>query len=766
MTERRLLYVILASYMLIAAIYSIITPIFEVSDELWHYPMVKYLADNGLCLPPQDPANPGPWRQEGSQPPLYYLLSAILTAGIDTSDMDVVRRINPHADIGVIRPDGNANMIVHRTEQEGFPWRGTVLAVHVIRCFSIALGLATLLVTYQLAREIFPEQPVIALGAAALNAFLPMFVFISASVNNDNLSNLLGNLLTLLIVRLLKTTDRPRGRVYVVLGVVCGAGLLAKLNLVFLIPLVALALLVVSLRLRDWRPLVMGGGIVAALTVAIAGWWYVRNAQLYGDPTGINMFLNMVGRRAIPANAAQLWSERHSFTQAYWGFFGGVNVPLPEVVYLLFNIIGGVGLIGALALIGYRMLHHIRMGVLNIPQATPPLHAMERRPGGEDWNWLPASITLIWPLVTFISYLRWTAETPASQGRLVFGALSAISLWLAVGLVALLPNRVRPFMAAGAAVYFALVTTLTPFLVITPAYALPAILPAQTVNSPFAEPGGGEIGLVADSVQVLTPTVRPEEYARVQMDWQIGQPLSQDWSLFVHLVTPDGVIVSQRDVYPGGGKLATGDLSPNAAWQNPVAVWIPPAAYAPSRLDVKVGWYHLPSGERMKLPDGQEMLTLGIVDLQPRADDLNVPNPMRVNFDNQIELVGYSLSTLAPKAGDTVELMLYWRGRRKIERDYVVFAHIIEPRTQAIYAGSDAMPVQWGAPTSTWGIGTIIKDTHKLTVKPETPPGIYELEIGLYLQEQDGSFPRLRIVTPDGGMADNYTYLSRVRVLP
>ena len=58
------------------------------------------------------------------------------------------------------------------------------------------LGLGTVIVTFLLARELFPTRPEVALGAAALNAFLPMFLFISGSVNNDNLSNLLGNLLT------------------------------------------------------------------------------------------------------------------------------------------------------------------------------------------------------------------------------------------------------------------------------------------------------------------------------------------------------------------------------------------------------------------------------------------------------------------------------------------------------------------------------------------------------------------------------------------
>ncbi len=181
--------------------------------------------------------------------------------------------------------------------------------------------------------------------------------------------------------------------------------------------------------------------------------------------------------------------------------------------------------------------------------------------------------------------------------------------------------------------------------------------------------------------------------------------------------------------------------------------------------DVEVGWYDLKTGERLTLADGTEILDIGQVNLQPREDDLGVPNPIGVNFDNQIELVGYSLSDLSPQAGDMIDLTLYWRGMRKIEDNYVVFAHILNP-PETIYASSDAMPVQWNAPTSTWEVGEIIKDTHTLTVKNDTPPGIYELEIGLYLQQPDGSFPRLQIVTPDGGMADNYFYLSRVRVLP
>ena len=744
LTHRRLLWLILGAYLVLATIYSVVTPVFEASDELWHYPMVQYLATHGLALPPQDPAAVTAWRQEGSQPPLYYLAAALLTAPIDTSDMDTIRRINPHADIGLVRPDGNANMIVHRTEMEAFPWRGTVLAVHVARLFSVVLGLGTVYVTYRLGSELFPTRPEAALGAAALNAFLPMFLFISGAVNNDNLSNLTGNLLLLLIVLLLKAQAPPRYRFYALVGIVAGAGLLAKLSIGALIPLVALALLVLSLRLRDWRPLIFGGLISGVLTIAVAGWWYIRNAQLYGDPTGLNIFLDIVGRRAIPANAAQLWAERHSFTQAFWGFFGGVNVPLPDAIYLIFNIIGGIGLLGALVFIAYRL---IRGNML-------------RRVA----QWLPHIVSLIWIAITFISYLRWTAETWASQGRLIFVALSPILVWLALGLAWWLPQRFRSHMISFIAAFFFIVTVVTPFAVIAPAYALPSPAESQTPQITFGSPDSGTVALLA--VRDLVPAVQPGEYVEFVIDWQVEQTLTGNWSLFAHLVTSEGVIIAQRDVYPGGGKLATSDLPTGYSWRNPVAIPVPYSAYAPSTLSVEIGWYDMTTGERLTTLENTETYTIGTVELQPRSSNLSVPNPLSINFDGQIELVGYELGTLAPAANDSVELTLYWRALHPVSEDYIVFAHIIDPRTTTIYAGSDAMPSNWAAPTTTWQPGEIVTDVHTMTVNPDTSPGIYEVEIGLYTNPGDGTFPRLRVVTPDGGMADNFAYLSRVRVLP
>ena len=44
------IFVLLIIYVLLASVYSIVTPVMEASDELWHYPMVKYIADRWALL--------------------------------------------------------------------------------------------------------------------------------------------------------------------------------------------------------------------------------------------------------------------------------------------------------------------------------------------------------------------------------------------------------------------------------------------------------------------------------------------------------------------------------------------------------------------------------------------------------------------------------------------------------------------------------------------------------------------------------------------
>ncbi len=248
---------VLLTVFLIGASYALANPLFEASDELWHYPMVKTLAD-GNGLPVQDASRPGPWRQEGSQPPLYYYLMAWATGWIDTSDLDEVRWLNPHADNGVITADRNNNIAIHTYRESEWPWRGTVLAVRLIRLLSVAMAVGTVYFTYRLALEIGGGRFGLALAAAACAGFTPMFLFISASVNNDNLVILTSTAALWLMARWVRTPATGSLASAVGMGAVLGAAALSKVSALGLAPLAAAALAFAFLRPVDWRSLTAG----------------------------------------------------------------------------------------------------------------------------------------------------------------------------------------------------------------------------------------------------------------------------------------------------------------------------------------------------------------------------------------------------------------------------------------------------------------------------------------------------------------------------
>ena len=157
-----------------------------------------------------------------------------------------MRWLNPHVDNGVITPDGNTNLAVHAPSSDDHdpaadPWAGTLLAIRVVRLFSVLLGAATVYLTYRIAREVAPARPDVALLAAAFNAFLPMFLFISGAVNNDNLAVPLASLALLLMIRIV--TRRADGYFpvrwteWAAVGVVLGLAALTKEGTLGLFPL-------------------------------------------------------------------------------------------------------------------------------------------------------------------------------------------------------------------------------------------------------------------------------------------------------------------------------------------------------------------------------------------------------------------------------------------------------------------------------------------------------------------------------------------------
>lgn len=222
---------------------SLFVPIFETPDEVWHYAYIKNIADgNGLPIQSLDLAQP--WRQEGGQPPVFYILGALATFWIDTNDFPQVNRPNPFSK-GIF-PDAlvnNDNLYLHGP-LENFPYHGAALAVHLARLLSVALGTLSVALTYIVALEVFPRRRDIATGALALHALNPQFIYISGSASNDATITLFAALTVWLGIRWASRGQSFKG--ILALGFSLGLALLSKLTAIALLPWLILIALVVA----------------------------------------------------------------------------------------------------------------------------------------------------------------------------------------------------------------------------------------------------------------------------------------------------------------------------------------------------------------------------------------------------------------------------------------------------------------------------------------------------------------------------------------
>jgi 4-amino-4-deoxy-L-arabinose transferase-like glycosyltransferase len=802
--ERILLTGILVVFLLLGCFYSVVVPPFEASDELWHYPMVKYIADNG-ALPVQDPAKVGPWRQEGSQPPLYYAVAALATFWIDTGDMSQVRHLNPQADNGIATPDGNVNLVVHRPGREAFPWQGTVLAIHVIRILSVLMSGAGVLLTYLVVREVLPAQPALALGATAIHAFTPMVVFIAGSVNNDNLVVPLSSLALLMLLRLLRrrggTLRQSAGR-YLLLGLVLGLAALTKASSLALTLLTALVVTVRAVRRRSagpagqatvrmWREFVVGALATLLPLLAIAGWWYLRNLRLYGDVSGLNAFIEILGKRDVPADLAQLWRERQSFLVGYWGNFGGLNVPMASWVYTVLNgsvVVAGLGLMAVLVK-SRPISPGSTEGGRREARARADRHPAPRDPGtlpGTLFNRvgptsridqerltpnvrrLPLVVCLLWGLGVVVPWAQWARVTWSSQGRLVFAALPVWSMLLALGWGGWLLRRWRRWVLGAGSLFLLGLCVAAPFAWIRPAYALPeAPTEAQLQSIPHRLNVDYDAAMRLLGYDMAAQQTLPGGQLAVTLYWESIAPTEEDYTVFVHLLGEHELLVAQRDTLPGLGLLSTTWLAPGSRWADRYVLQLPETAYAPNEAQIEVGLFKTYTGERLPVIDSHgeplgDHVRFGQLEIE--AQSLDLTNPVAVNFDGRMLLTGYDLSERAAGPSETITLTLRWEAQRPMAHNYTVSAQLIDP-AQRKAAQHDSWPMEGAAPTAAWSPGQTVVDAIPLTIFPDAPAGPYRVRIAVYRQVE-GEILHMPVTPPGGRMQADHITLTAVRVTP
>ncbi|MCC7210183.1 MAG: DUF2142 domain-containing protein, partial [Anaerolineae bacterium] len=702
---------IILAYVALAVGYALATPMYEAPDESYHFAFAQRLAQSWE-LPVQDPERVTPWYQEGSQPPLYYYLASLLVRLTGAPTEPFVLPTNPHAAVGIGVTSLNNNFYLH-SPADAFPGEGAVRAFYLVRGLSITLGAVTLAAIYRTARLALSggRGAHVALLALAVVAFNPMFLFIHASVNNDTLVTALSALGLTLIVRIQR--DGLRGPLVAALAVVMALAGLSKLSglLLYAPAFALLAMLVLKRRATLRRAALAGLGFLAALAL-IAGWWYVRNLQLYGDLTGASAMIAIILPRPTPYTLWTFLGEMEGLRVSFWALFGWFNVIGPGWFLLLMDVFTALALVG---------------GIL----------WAARQIRGREWERLqPVGLLGLHGVAVFVALIYWTRQTPGTQGRLLFPALAGIATLAALGwseLAARLAGRRRVLsraLAAAPVSVMAVVAALSPALTILPAYAPPPVVAGLPDDATPVDARFDRITLLG--YRIAPEPVAPGGGLPITL-YLTGEPDPRNLSLYLTALGPDGpdsAPIGKVDSYPGGGNLPTAQLQPGLIYAD--TYWMPIEARArgPVQFRIEAGFWEF-EGERRIPATGADGAPLESVILRGGVllDDGPAPMPevrQPVVFSGVLRLNGYTLR----RDDERAETTLVWEGLGRVYEDFNVMVHLVAA-DGTIAAQGDSAPRDGLYPTSAWVPNRPFEDDHALDLRG-LPPGEYTIRVGLY----------------------------------
>lgn len=805
------LLVILIAFTGLGLLYDFNVPLFEKPDELKHFAVIQHIQTQGQ-LPVVKAGEYRPWDQEGTQPPLYHVLAAVTVSWLDLSRFAEPAR-NPHyADERsfIWRQRGNNNLYLHPIDEV---WRTepVFLAARLARWLSLLAGIGTVSFTYLLARLVFDDSqrvelspqsrkakftpgPLFALLAASLVACIPQFLHTSSAITNDSLSVTLAAAALLISALIIKNGNSTRYVIY--LGVILGLAVLTKLSLLYLLPLIGLVLLFDLSRHHSLRRFLKEAAIVFGLMLLLAGWWYWRNWQVYGDVTALNAHLLYRGGPLNPQpSLVQIWqTELTGLELSFWAAFGAGQILWEPWFYTLLHWLK--------YLIGLGLVIGIGRGVKNwrTTSTKEPFLAPVLTTGpSNSRSLLILGLLVLWSLIIFVALLRWMQITPASWGRLLYpslpalGVLTAWSLWQFTTFGWLLSKSSKVVPGTGQqSVFFAgrftfyvlrFILLALPFLIAVAFFGLALISPFRYLQAAYAKtPLISEADLPSADLERLDLTyddglrligyrvkkspLHPGDWLPVTLYWQAAQPIAKNYSVFVHLLGQNNTVIGQVNTYPAGGNWPTSMLESGKILEDTYYVPLSPEASAPTVIRLALGLFEFEDPARAAKPAvnpaGDVVQPIvGAIPLIPHR--WVAPNPLhrlQANFGGQINLLGYDgpVDEVAIKPGDSIPLTFYWETLNAPGQNLTLFIHLIDPTTQTQTAGFDGPP---DFSTGFWQPGYQITDPRRLSFPADLPPGMYELRLGWY---NSATLVRLPLMTDQS--ASDYLRLLTVKITP
>lgn len=545
--ERWIVGLVVLGFIILALGFSL-GPIFEGPDEIEHYRFIRTVQRTGT-LP--DPA--GQPNGEYHQAPLYYLLMQPFAALLpDDFEQYPVRR-NPYYGFRVSVPgNDNKNRYVH-TSAEVFPYteNPTARAVHTLRLLSVVIGAGAVLASYAGFRTLWPCDPYRRLFALGIVAFWPQLAYMSSVINNDGLAILLATTSLWLVLRMQRRG--PTGRSAILLAIVLGAALVTKASLGMMVIPLGLATLIDR---RMWRYV----PVILLLVAVIAGWWYARNALLYGDPTGIRSMLKAwPSLMREPGENGLVESIYAYFT--VWARFGYGAVTVGDVLYRLFDVLVFFTIAGLLLRIVHYRRHRLPERMVLLPAVTLMLFA------------------LVWVISVMSSSI---IARDSNHGRFLLPGIAAWAALQTLGLEMWMIPRWRRAMMAGGAIVLALMAVASLVGYFYPAYR------SVVVPDSSAQPVRTRYGNLAELIG-MSPAdlqVRPGEIVALELYWLALQAGPPQLEVYV-AINPPVESIARRSL-PGNGHRPADDWQPGERWAERYEIVIPADLPEGARLIVSL----------------------------------------------------------------------------------------------------------------------------------------------------------------------------------
>lgn len=322
-------------------------PLMEGHDEIIHAAYVEHLRTT-RTLPDRTTYTTNCTRQASGQPPLTYALVALV--------LDLGRRPVINCDLLREEHDSNQNPWLNTPD----PWnrRDNVRVfiplqdlpdfyranTYLMRATALLWGLIAVVAAYLTAREVFQNRQK-ALLATIVFGFTPLLLHLSSYINNDISAVALVTLMIWRTTHLLRRGAEPFG--LLVLGVLSGLALLAKVSTLLVLLAVGLALLIDAHRRPGWVPRLLANGLIFALPlILLTGPWLLYGVVNYGDPFGTQTHYKPHLLFDPPLNPAQVLQHFDQLLLTYAGKFGVNKVLLHPATYALLGGLAALALLG------------------------------------------------------------------------------------------------------------------------------------------------------------------------------------------------------------------------------------------------------------------------------------------------------------------------------------------------------------------------------------------------------------------------------------